>query len=148
LIEIRNEMRQRRPLVMLNMIYMPQNAHEVDLFRNKWKDLADTVSVSGIVSRIGSVSIGANHSSDWQKTPCVLLWKQLPILSDGTVGLCCDDWNGAAGLGNLKTTTIKEVWASTQRQRQRRQHLSGRAAEIPLCEDCRQPRSGPWWFAK
>jgi hypothetical protein len=148
LIRIRNEMGKKYPLVTVHMIAMPQNQHEAEMFLAKWKGVADRAGISGLVSRIGSVPFVQIDNRKWEQTPCFLLWNQLPILNDGTVALCCDDWDGKGAQGNLNDKTIKEIWTSKRRANLRSLHLSGNGSKIPLCEDCKQPRQGPFWFNK
>jgi MoaA/NifB/PqqE/SkfB family radical SAM enzyme len=47
LIAIRDAARANRPFIMVNMIYMPQNSHETDLFLEKWTGVADHAGTSG-----------------------------------------------------------------------------------------------------
>jgi hypothetical protein len=147
LIQIRDESRKKYPLVTVNMIGMPQNLHEAELFLAKWKGVADRVGISGLMSRIGSVGFVKIENKKWEQTPCFLLWREMPIWSDGTVALCCDDWDGRASQGNLNNSTIKEIWTSRKRAGLRKVHLEGKAAKIPLCAGCKQPRQGPVWFS-
>jgi len=97
------------------------------------------------MSRGGSIDVPA-HDADWTAIPCFLLWRQMPILSDATVGMCCDDWDGTSGLGNVAQGGIKAIWTSPAHERFRRLHLEGRAAELDLCRGCQSPRRPPWWF--
>jgi radical SAM family protein/iron-sulfur cluster protein len=148
LIQIRDESRRKYPMVLVHMIGMPQNIHEADMFLDKWNGVADCVGVTDLVSRIGSVAFAKIDNPKWEKTPCFLLWSQMPVWSDGTVALCCDDWDGKAPQGNLNTSTIKEIWTSKKREGLRKVHLAGKAAKIPVCAGCKQPRQGPVWFNK
>jgi hypothetical protein len=45
------------------------------------------------------------------------------------VAMCCDDWDGAQGYGNLKTQSTS---GSTTRSRVRGLHESGRSPDQPL----------------
>jgi len=146
LIRIRDESGKFRPLVMVNMLAMSQNRHEIELFKRKWSGVADYAGIAGLVSKTGSIQGAAIDAQNWEQTPCFYLWRQMPILNDGSVALCCDDWDGQANLGNLNNSTIKEIWTNQQRLRLRQLHLQHRAGEIPLCDSCRQPRPGPMWF--
>jgi hypothetical protein len=98
-----------------------------------------------MVSRLGSVKAPiVNRPSKSKSQPYFLPWRQLPILSDGSVALCCDDWNGQGSLGNI--ADLEEMRHNHQRQNIRRLHMAGRAGEIDLCRVCRDPRPSPAWF--
>ena len=147
LIDTRNRSKATRPFIMVHMIHMPENAHETDLFLKKWTGVADQAGIAGIVSRVGSVAVPLPLGRP-DPFPCFLLWNQLPVLSDGTVAMCCDDWNGAAGIGNLNTQSIRDVWRSGQRNALRSLHLQGRPNDIDLCRACSSPRRPPPWFVQ
>lgn len=148
LIEERNRRKMKKPLVSIFMIVMPQNEHEVDAFLKKWTGVADQVGLYGVNPRAGGIDIKAQEYDNWQTTPCYLLWSQMPILSDGSQGMCCDDWNAEVGMGNANDTSIQELWQTQARTRFQRIHLGGGNASMPLCAACKQPRKGPWWFSK
>lgn len=145
LLRARNASGRKSPLVMVHMIRMPENAHEADAFLRKWRGVADYAGLAGVTSRAGSVA-APQRPDDWASTPCFLLWRQMPILSDGTVAMCCDDWDGAMSPGNVTGTGIRAIWSSSQHERIRRIHREGRAAQVPLCRGCQSPRRPPWWF--
>ena len=145
LLAIRNARGRTAPYVMTHMIHMPENAHETDLFLQKWTGVADFAGIAGLYGRTGAVPVTIRGvKADY--FPCFLPWKQMPVLSDGTVALCCDDWDGQASVGNLSTHTIREIWQSPRRQEIRALHLEGRAAEIGVCAACLDPRRPPAWF--
>ena len=147
LIDVRNRSKTTRPFIMVHMIHMPENAHETDLFLSKWTGVADQAGIAGIVSRVGSVPVPRPLEPP-DPFPCFLLWSQLPVLSDGTVAMCCDDWNGAARIGNLNTQSIREVWQSGERDALRALHLQCRPNDIDLCRACSSPRRPPQWFVQ
>lgn len=146
LVELRNQAGKNRPAVRVGMIHMPQNSHETEIFLRKWKGKVDYVGISGLVSRTGSIDFVQIEDRNWTATPCWHLWNQVVIFNDGSYGLCCDDWDASAGLGNFRQTSIRDLWTNRERAAMRRLHVSGKADEIPACAACRQPRSGPWWF--
>lgn len=146
-VAMRNASGRKRPYIMVNMIHMPENAHEADAFIAKWTGIPDYTGLAGVVSRGGSIDVPRGQA-DWRSTPCFLLWRQMPILSDGTVAMCCDDWDGTSGLGNVAAGGIKAIWSSPAHERFRRIHLEGRAEELDLCRGCQSPRPPPWWFRK
>jgi hypothetical protein len=145
LLAIRNARQRTRPIVMTHLIHMPQNAHETDLFLKKWTGVVDFAGIAGLYGRAGAVPLTIRGTKSGY-VPCFLPWRQMPVLSDGTVALCCDDWDGQAAAGNLNTQTIREIWNSEARQALRQLHLDGRASEIPICAACLTPRRPPAWF--
>lgn len=148
LLEERKKQGLKNPYVGVFMIVMEKNRHETEAFLKKWDGIADYVGLTGLVSRIDSVIFAQATDKKWERTPCSYLWNQMPILSDGTVALCCDDWDGQGKLGNARESSLKDLWFHQERQRLRLIHLAGKAGSIPLCAGCRQPRQGPWWFPK
>lgn len=146
LVAIRRDRRRRRPFIMVHMIHMPENAHEADAFLQKWTRVVDHAGIAGYTTRGGSLPLHL-HGTRQKAVPCFLLWRQMPVLSDGTVALCCDDWDGSVTVGNLHTDSIRDVWTSTERRRLRALHLEGRAGQIDLCAACHNPRQPPWWFS-
>jgi hypothetical protein len=146
LIAIRNQAGANRPFIMVQMLLLPENEHEGGMFLEKWTGVADHAGLSGVVSRVGSVKTIPISNRKSTAKPCFLLWRQFPILSDGTVALCCDDWNGKGSVGNVTTQSIKELWGNQQRQTLRQLHVDGRAQDIDVCGACQDPRTPPWWF--
>ena len=130
LIAMRNALGRKRPYIMTHMICMPENEHEIDAFIKKWTGVSDHVGGAGLYSRGGSVK-GRPQTPDWS-LPCFLLWRQMPILSDGSVAMCCDDWDGAMSPGNVADGGIRAIWTSPRMQELRRIQLEGRAVTNPL----------------
>jgi molybdenum cofactor biosynthesis enzyme MoaA len=58
------------------------------------------------------------------------------VLWDGLVSLCCQDAEGQVILGDLKTQTLREVFAGDVAADIRRAHVDGRRASLPLCATC------------
>jgi hypothetical protein len=76
--------------------------------------------------------------------PCYRPWLTFTVLWDGRVSLCCADFDGRHILGDLNTSSIKDVWnaepyrmfaASTSRA------AAPRSAGPAICRE-RIPRSG------
>lgn len=147
LIEIRNQLKAKLPLVSVGMIVMEQNRAEIEEFRQKWEPIVDKLMFSGLANRVGSVDwVQIEQPVNWQKTPCFLLWSQLPIWNDGSAALCCDDWNAETPTGNAGSTSLRELWQGAERQRLRQVHSAGRGDEIAACRACQRPHNGPQWF--
>jgi len=146
LIELRNASGKRYPMVRVSIIDMPQTHDEIPAFLKKWEGVADQVGVGGFSTRLDSVPIPMKERQRWEETPCWLLWNAMSILVDGTIALCCDDWDAMSPMGNVAESSMKELWTRhAERMRYREMHLRGEAGQIAACAMCRIPRVGPWW---
>jgi hypothetical protein len=57
---------------------------------------------------------------------------------DGTVNVCCFDYEGQMLVGDLRTQGLGEILDGAPLRRIRALHASGRADELPLCAVCDQ----------
>ena len=63
----------------------------------------------------------------------------LQIQADGTINMCCFDFDGKLTLGNLKTESLKEIFSSDIFKRISSCHLKGDFTKSDLiCRDCDQ----------
>lgn len=67
---------------------------------------------------------------------CHVLWSTMNILSDGSVALCCVDFEPKYPLGSVADDTIEAVWHSTHANRIRHLHATGMKNSVPLCKNC------------
>jgi radical SAM protein with 4Fe4S-binding SPASM domain len=69
------------------------------------------------------------------------------VLWDGRVSLCCADFDGRHILGDLRTSTIEEIWNGPAYRAVRRQQLENGGPEI--CRSCDLPKKdSPLWVKR
>ena len=68
--------------------------------------------------------------------PCNWLWKSLAIYWDGRVASCCADFTADQVIGNLKTSSLMDVWNGPEMVKLRTLQVEGRYKEAPLCAGC------------
>ena len=71
--------------------------------------------------------------------PCDYVFDNMIILRDGTVPLCCVDYNAEYIFGNVMEDGILDIWNSNAFLQVREQHRSGRRKEIAKCAQCNIP---------
>jgi radical SAM protein with 4Fe4S-binding SPASM domain len=140
-IEMRQEKGLTRPAAWLQIVEMQENATEIERFREYWEPLlgaADQIFVKNYTTFGGQVADRANYYRRMPRTrlPCSFLWDYFVIYWDGRVTPCCFDVNGDLCIGDLRKSTIKEIWSSPELAEFRRIHLRGAYSEMPLCEKC------------
>jgi radical SAM protein with 4Fe4S-binding SPASM domain len=67
---------------------------------------------------------------------CDLPFTSMAVLFNGDVILCCQDWRRQVVLGNVKTSSLSEIWNGEAFEEIRRKIVEKRYAEIQSCEKC------------
>lgn len=140
LLRLRKEKRSRVKIV-LQMIYMPGNAHETTLFRELFtREELDQIFQLRFKPHYETYS--GRGSQICHTRPCYWLWNMLAIAHNGAVQLCCMDYEADITGLNARDTTISGIWNSETFKRYRRWHRQMDYAAIPLCERCDIPEQG------
>jgi radical SAM protein with 4Fe4S-binding SPASM domain len=129
MVKMRNERGLKRPSVRVQMVKLKENAHEVESFLKMWMPIANRVAVN-IEREPTGIQKEAEHF------PCPQIWQRLMVCWDGEVRMCCGDWEGEIVLGNVKESTIYELWHGEKLNRIRELHANNRCNEIPACARC------------
>ncbi len=130
-----------RPKLILSFVRQ-QDAPEEQAFIDTWRTIADKIHITDLHNWAGTL-----HAHSDVAYPCYRLWLTFTVLWDGRVSLCCADFDGRHVLGDLRTSTIRDVWNSPAYRAVRRQHLESGGPEI--CRSCDLPKKdSPLWVAK
>jgi len=115
-IEMRNSRKQTLPLTRVSFVALEENKHEVEMFKNKWKNIVDSVEIQ----RETSIEIydklknlkknGSAENNNRTKYNCNKPWGDMAIYSDGTIGPCCNLVGRKTPIGNIKDNSISEIW--------------------------------------
>ena len=68
--------------------------------------------------------------------PCTQLWKWMVVYWDGSVVLCCADMFSQTIVGDLKSSSISEIWNGSKMKNFRNQMVERKRFEVPLCQNC------------
>jgi radical SAM protein with 4Fe4S-binding SPASM domain len=135
LIELRDEMRSPTK-IMTSIIQQKEALDEVDAFRQQWAPLVDEVLVRGLNTDLGLVNVSETYFRDVERWPCPQFWKRVTVNHLGDIRFCVEDWHNAGVVGNVRDTTIAEVWQSELYERFRNLHATGRWGDIAMCRKC------------
>lgn len=137
----------RDPFTIVQMIYMPENQHEADMFYERWKSFTalDSIRLKQFLDLQGASRVPGDPPplESHEKLSCILPWRQLSIAWDGTLALCCADLNFKNSMGNVETHTIEALWNSEKMVRYRGLLSTGRKSEIDICEHCSTRKTNP-----
>jgi len=82
----------------------------------------------------GQVEIG--EMKDVNKKGCMMLLRQMVVLPNGDVSVCCNDLNSEGVVGNVLKQDLYEIYRSQQRRRYVDYLQQGRKQELDLCKNC------------
>lgn len=144
----RKKMNAKHPLVTLAYIVLRENRGEEGLFYNYWRDKVDNIMITFPRDWAGQKNVLSNSGVHIRrdlpiKNPCDNLWKDLVILHDGNVVLCCNDYDGKVIMGNILKQGIMGVWNGETFRYYREMHMNDRRDELPLCNQC--SKYSVWW---
>lgn len=129
--------------LMLSIIDQPESKGEVEKFVDYWTPLVDRVIVRPYLESLGVTPSKPGTFVDQmlqkgvKRWPCPQFWKRITITPEGWLRFCVVDWLDKSKMGDLRTTTIKEVWKSSEYARMRGCHLSGEYGQAhPICQPC------------
>ena len=141
LVRIRAELARRRPKLILSFVRQNNSADE-QAFIEHWRSVADKIHITDLHNWAGTL----NRESD-VNYPCYRPWLTFTVLWDGRVSLCCADFDGRHILGDLNSSTIKDIWNAEPYLQARRAHLESGGPDI--CRSCDLPRKdSPLWITK
>jgi len=144
LCELRAQRNQTYPVISVQYSVMKENVHEVELFKEHWKQYGADVKVRPLMEwgAVGTVKTDTIvHTSDF-RIACPWANNTMCIHADGTVVACAVDYDANVKAANIKDCSIQEAWDELGRM-VRTPHREHRWADIPeLCKGC-----GDWQTA-
>jgi MoaA/NifB/PqqE/SkfB family radical SAM enzyme len=141
LARLRDEMGRTRPKLILSFVRQNNSTEEAQ-FIAEWSRIADKIHITELHNWAGTLNTKSDVSY-----PCYRMWLTFTVLWDGRVSLCCADFDGRHVLGDLRTSTIAEVWNSPAYLAVRRQQLESGGPEI--CRTCDLPKKdSPLWVKR
>jgi radical SAM protein with 4Fe4S-binding SPASM domain len=141
LARLRNESGRTHPKLILSFVRQNNSAEEAN-FIKEWTQVADKIHITDLHNWAGTLNATSNVTY-----PCYRMWQTFTVLWDGRVSLCCADFDGRHILGDLRTSSIAEIWNGKAYLEVRRQHLESGGPEI--CRSCDLPKKdSPLWVTK
>ena len=147
--------------VFVRLVKIRDNAHEAEAFAERWRARGVSVFVYEAHNRAGALE---SQDRDWRLTAtdltplqragrrvarawmghCPIPFSSANILHNGDLLMCVHDWGRKEVLGNIRDSTIAELWNGPRMQEIRRLVHARRYAELPACAGCSLWKDG--WF--
>jgi MoaA/NifB/PqqE/SkfB family radical SAM enzyme len=127
--------------VVLQMILLKENVSEVQAYRQLWSvPGVDEVRFKRDEIRLDGSKIPGADLKGQRHNPCYLLWRgPLYVRYDGLAHPCCYMYDEPP-VGDLKQSSLMEVWNSPAMVRLREAHLKGDLRDYATCRTCQASR--------
>ncbi len=141
----------KKPEITVDIVAVKDNQEDINQFIAKWKRYVNHINVTTLHSWGGQFtqeSIDQIHTNlpHLRKPPCRFLWTDMMIYWDGTVPVCCLDYDATFPIGNVSKDSISKIWQSSILGKIREKHFSGAYDEISICKACGY--QSVWWLFK
>jgi radical SAM protein with 4Fe4S-binding SPASM domain len=136
-LQVKKRMRSRI-FCIVQMVALKDNQDEGHALTRMWKiEGIDSVRIKkDEVHNEGSAIPGNNLDRPPRRHPCYLLWRgPMYIHYDGTVFPCCYTYPEEA-LGNVKRSSLRQIWNSEKIVRMREAHIRGDLQNYSACRNC------------
>ena len=144
LLEMRDELKSPTK-IMVSIIAQKQALHEVEAFQSYWGQYVDEVLVRGLNNDLGIVEVEETYFDEkTTRWPCPQFWKRVTINMHGDVRFCVEDWRNNGVVGNVKDTTIQQIWQREPYDKFRQLHTTGRWGDMAMCEKCMDWQHMEW----
>ena len=145
-LEIRNASNSKLPIVRVSFCITENNAHEKDMFIEKWRHVVDHVDIQTVhdfsrvqeMSWMSSEELFAASEENVAGAKCNQPWEKLTIWANGDVSPCCTFHGKNLIIGNVNYETVDELWNGEKITKVREQLSSGKLN--PVCHECLSKR--------
>lgn len=123
--------------IILNYLEYQGNVHETEAWIKKWKPRADLIEVWKPHNWVNTMKY-RDLSTERNSTCGRPLKGPIQIQVDGTVVVCCFDYNGIMNIGDLTKNSFEEIFFGCEMTHIQELHSKSLADEIELCKTCDQ----------
>jgi radical SAM protein with 4Fe4S-binding SPASM domain len=139
LLEMKKSLNRKKPQVVIEVIdFTPEgtkkDARAKNKFLNRFEGLPlDELVVKELHNWAGDTSAEKSFSV---RTICTFPWNALIIFWDGSVLPCSQDFFGSYILGNVKHSSIREIWNNESMVSLRKKLAAKDVADLDSCANC------------
>lgn len=139
----------------VSMVVHSNNFEEIEDARRFWKKHGIRLVTSALENRGGNIAGAEDLNLGRQMThcnQCIRPSREMCVLFNGQVVLCCVDWFRTVVCGDLSQQSLSEVWNSGVYRHVRAAFLEGDMSKLPeICVNCTESacpnghrRQTPW----
>lgn len=148
LLDAKKFLHKKNPKIIVQYIVFKHNEDEIEIFKKIIKKIKVKTRIKS--AQLDSNSIDYLPNNDRYRRyninnnilqrkkkpprPCYRLWKEIILMQNGQIAICCQDKNGDYINDNWYNTDIKKIWKSEKINNLRLATIKGTPLEI--CNNC------------
>lgn len=139
LVEIREKLGLKLPLIRTSFVLQRDNQHEVKEFKEFWQSKVDYVHIQEYAKPYETSNdyrIDGHKPDIVENFRCDQPWNRVMIRADGAVHPCCSFYTYELEMGNMTNSSIYKIWNSDNFQNLRKLHAEGRYRDNNACLKC------------
>ena len=122
--------------LFVRMIELNLNAHKVEAFKSFWQEKNIDVEIRRFFPWGEKEMVEMGEYDKYPPfMPCPFPWQYLVVQWNGDVVACCRDYNAENTMGNVKSSTLKEIWNSHEYVAFREKMVQG-VYDNSICQTC------------
>ena len=135
--------------VVVSFIEQPENAEEMEDFREFWTSkgaipiIRKCHSAAGSIVNIAKILRTKEPLSPLRR-PCVYPWERIKLSPHGFLTYCPADWVRGSDVSDYRTTTIEETWQGPFYEALRQAHLNNDFEVHRFCGQCPDWKLTQW----
>lgn len=144
-VALRNKKKAWNTLVRVTMVLNDETLDEIEAYKELFTGVADVISFNRLVKEPHFVSECEAEIDGKVKNvsrcmfACSQLWQRLIVNCDGNVEVCCPNFKEEYVIGNVRDSSIEELWHCDKINAIRELHKNGGWHKIPMCKKCNVP---------
>lgn len=136
----KRKLNKRTPFARMQIIDQECASGEIDEFLKMHVGTADILATNSLEAFSKDVETNIEYAARRErpaKKSCHRVTRQdMFIFSNGETTFCDTDYNGTFSMGNVKNSSIYEIWNSDYRMKMVELNKMGRLNEVDLCMNC------------
>jgi len=116
----------------LRMIEVPENAHEIEAYREFWGPRCSEV----LITHMYQWPWTGQKREDVVLKPCLKILDEMFFYTNGNATICCWDVHERAVIGNVNEQSVEQIWNSYAARCMRAALDDGRRDLLNLCSRC------------
>ena len=134
---LRKSLGLRVPITRAACVIFKANGNFADKFREFWEQRVDIAEFQNFQAIKGyTASLKADGALVDKNFVCNAPWQQVVIRPNGDILPCCSFYGTELVLGNIKDSSIYDVWNGYQMRKIREELLSNNYSYFPTCKKC------------